>query len=148
MSKEHQFNKTRKGRVMAESIFGIHEQALKVRTQRGELLANNLANADTPNFKAKDLDFRAALKSASNDMGGSYQSDMKKTNSRHIDGDGFSSTSRFLMYRQSTQPSLDGNTVETHIEKAQFMENAMQQQATLEFLNGKIKGIRGALRGE
>jgi len=133
---------------MAESIFGIHEQALQVRSKRGELLANNLANADTPNFKAQDIDFRKALKEASAEMNSSYHTEMKKTNSGHIDGDGFTSTSRFLMYRQSTQPSLDGNTVETHIEKAQFMENAMQQEATLEFINGKISGIRGALRGE
>lgn len=133
---------------MAESIFGIHEQALHVRTQRAEILANNLANADTPNFKAQDIDFRKALQDASGEMAGGFQTEMKKTNPGHIDGDGFTSTSRYLMYRQSTQPSLDGNTVETHIEKAQFMENAMQQQATLEFINGKISGIRGALRGE
>lgn len=133
---------------MAESIFGIHEQALKVRTQRAELLANNLANADTPNFKAKDLDFRKALQDASGQLNSNDQMKMAKTNSGHIEGDAFSSTSRYLMYRQPTQPSLDGNTVEAHIEKAQFMENAMQQQATLEFINGKISGIRGALRGE
>ena len=135
---------------MAESIFGIHEQALQIRTKRAELLANNLANADTPNFKAKDIDFRKAMQDASGEMKSPYQSEMKKTNPGHIDGDsnGFSSTSQYLMYRQSTQPSLDGNTVETHIEKAQFMENAMQQEATLEFINGKISGIRGALRGE
>lgn len=133
---------------MAESIFGIHEQALQVRTKRAELLASNLANADTPSFKAKDLDFSAALKDASSGMKGSHSSEMKVTNSRHIGGGEMSSTSQYLMYRQSTQPSLDGNTVETHIEKAKFMENAMQQQATLEFINGKISGIRGALRGE
>ncbi|MDX1352587.1 MAG: flagellar basal body rod protein FlgB [Thiomicrorhabdus sp.] len=133
---------------MAESIFGIHEAALRVRTQRAELLANNLANADTPNFKAKDLDFRKAMQDASSQMKSPYETTMNKTNPGHIDGEGFTSTSQFLMYRQPTQPALDGNTVETHIEKAQFMENAMQQQATLEFINGKISGIRGALRGE
>ncbi len=73
---------------------------------------------------------------------------MSRTNSRHIQDESFSSTSEFLKYRLPTQPALDGNTVETHIEKAQFMENGIQQTATLEFLNGKIKGIRGALRGE
>ena len=133
---------------MAESIFGIHEAALRVRTQRAELLANNLANADTPNFKAKDLDFRSAIQEASSQMKSPYETEMAKTNSAHISGDGFTSTSQHLMYRQPTQPALDGNTVESHIEKAQFMENAMQQQATLEFINGKISGIRGALRGE
>lgn len=135
---------------MAESIFGIHESALKIREQRAEILANNLANADTPNFKARDLDFRSALQDASNGLHSSESASMTKTNSRHIDGDasGFASTSSYLMYRQPTQPSLDGNTVESHIEKAKFMENGMQQTATLEFLNGKITGLRGAIRGE
>lgn len=137
---------------MAESIFGIHESALKIREQRGEILANNLANADTPNFKARDLDFRAALQDANSGLSQSSQgsSSMAKTNSRHMDGDasGFASTSSYLMYRQPTQPSLDGNTVESHIEKAKFMENGMQQTATLEFLNGRITGLRGAIRGE
>ncbi len=132
---------------MAESIFGIHEAAFRVRNERAQLLANNLANADTPNFKAQDIDFRQALQDASSDFDRS-QPEMKKTNARHIDGDGFASTSKYLMYRQPTQPALDGNTVETHIEKAQFMENALQQQATLEFIDSKISGIRSALRGE
>ena len=132
---------------MAESIFGIHEAALRVRTQRGELLANNLANADTPNYKARDIDFRKALNDESDLLKMSVPN-LAKTNSRHIDGSGFASTSEFLKYRMPTQPALDGNTVETHIEKAQFMENAIQHQATLEFVNSKISGIRGALKGE
>lgn len=132
---------------MGESIFGIHEAALKVRTQRAQLLANNLANADTPNFKAKDVDFRKALSDASTEMEVG-QSAMKKTNARHLDGDAMPSNSKYVMYRQPTQPALDGNTVETHIEKAQFAENAIQHQTTLEFLNGRISSIRGALRGE
>lgn len=132
---------------MADSIFGVHEAAFRVRNERAQLLANNLANADTPNFKAQDIDFRKALQEASSEFDHST-SEMHKTNSRHIDGDSFSSTSKFLMYRQPTQPALDGNTVETHIEKAQFMENGLQQQATLEFIDSKISGIRSALRGE
>ncbi len=133
---------------MAESIFGIHETAFKVRSERAEVLANNLANADTPNFKARDIDFRAALKEAHGEFGSSERFEMTRTNSRHIAAESFSSTSVFLKYRQPTQPALDGNTVETHIEKAKFMENGLQQNATLMFLNSKIKGIRGALKGE
>ncbi len=135
---------------MSESIFGIHESALKIREQRAEILANNLANADTPNFKAQDLDFRAALQDASSGSSRSETASMTRTNAHHIDGDSdsFASTSSYLMYRQPTQPSLDGNTVESHIEKAKFMENGMQQTATLEFLNGRITGLRSALRGE
>jgi len=133
-----------------ESIFGIHEQALKVRVKRSELLANNLANADTPNFKARDLDWRKMLGQSQNElkMIPTGKPDLVRTHSRHIAASADFTTSDFLKYRMPTQPALDGNTVETHIEKAQFMENAMQQQATLGFIDGKIKGIRGALRGE
>ncbi|MDG6773378.1 flagellar basal body rod protein FlgB [Thiomicrorhabdus sp. ZW0627] len=132
---------------MAESIFGIHERALQIRTARGEILANNLANEDTPNFKARDIDFRQAITQAQESLSQS-KPDLVKTNSRHISGFADATTESFLKYRVPTQPSLDGNTVETHVEKAKFMENAMQHQATLEFINAKITGIRGALRGE
>ncbi len=130
---------------MAESIFGIHEAAFRVRSARAEVLANNLANADTPNFKARDIDFRKAISEAHRD---SERFEMARTHNKHISSENFSSTEAFLKYRLPTQPALDGNTVETHIEKAQFMENSIQQTATLEFLNSKIKGIRGALKGE
>lgn len=133
-----------------DSIFGIHEQALSVRKERQNIIANNLANADTPNFKARDVDWRKEMQAAQDTFGQSVNKpDMKTTHSRHIAGFAEStSTQDYLKYRQPTQPSLDGNTVEAHIEKAQFMENAMQYQATLEFMNGRINGIRGALKGE
>ncbi|NPA71888.1 MAG: flagellar basal body rod protein FlgB [Gammaproteobacteria bacterium] len=132
---------------MSNSFFGIHESALQIREQRAEVLATNLANADTPNFKARDIDFRAALNDASEDL--KPTTAMSKTHAHHLEGStGFGSTDAYLKYRQPTQPSLDGNTVETHIEKAQFMENGLQQTATLEFINGKIMGLRGAIRGE
>lgn len=132
-----------------ESIFGVHERALLVRNERQQILANNLANADTPNFKARDLDWRKQMTAAQSELdGGPYKPDMNRTNGRHIEGFADISTDDFLKFRMPTQPSLDGNTVETHIEKAQFMENSMQYEATLRFLNGKITGIRGALKGE
>lgn len=132
-----------------DSVFGMHEQALAVRKERNGILANNLANANTPNFKARDLDWRAQMGSAHEQLQLSeFNTGLTKTNSKHIEGFTDFDTSDFLKYRQPTQPALDGNTVETHIEKAKFMENAMQYQATLEFMNGKISGIRGALRGE
>ncbi len=132
-----------------ESIFGIHEQALAVRKERQALLANNLANADTPNFKARDLDWRKQMNAAKEELDSSkFNFDMDRTSSRHIEGFAIASTGDYLKYRQPTQPALDGNTVETHIEKSKFMENAMQYQATLEMVNAKITGIRGALRGE
>jgi len=133
-----------------DSIFGIHEQALSIRKERQNIIANNLANADTPNFKARDLDWRKEMQAAQDTLSQSInRPDLKTRHSRHIAGFAESaSTQDYLKYRQPTQPALDGNTVETHIEKAQFMENAMQYQATLEFMNGRISGIRGALKGE
>ena len=131
------------------SVFGIHEHALSVRKDRQAILANNLANADTPNFKARDLDWRKEMASAQEELDmGMFKPDLQRTNSRHIDGFAEASTDSFLKYRMPTQPALDGNTVETHIEKAQFQENAIQYQATLEMINARISGIRGALRGE
>lgn len=134
---------------LTNPIFGIHEQAIAVRKERQNILANNLANADTPNFKARDIDWRAQMNAAKESLDQThFKPDLVKTNGRHIEGFADLSTDDYLKYRQPTQPALDGNTVETHIEKAQFMENSMQYQATLEFLNGKITSIRGALRGE
>ncbi|WP_319381905.1 flagellar basal body rod protein FlgB [Thiomicrorhabdus sp.] len=133
---------------MADSIFGIHEQALLIRNQRAQVLANNIANADTPNYKARDIDFRAALSEATSSGASENDLPLAKTDAGHLQSDGGLTTSQFLKYRQPLQPSLDGNTVEGHVEKAKFMENAIQQQATLEFLNGKITGIRNALKGE
>ena len=131
-----------------ESVFGIHEHALEVRRERQNILANNLANADTPNFKARDLDWRKEMAAAQDDLDlGMFKPDLQRTNVRHIDGFAEASTDNFLKYRMPTQPALDGNTVETNIEKAQFQENAIQYQVTLEAINGKIRGIRGALRG-
>ena len=129
------------------SIFGIHEQALQVRSRRAQLLAANLANADTPNYKAKDLDWRAAMREGLN-PDRRFQIEMARTDARHLAVPANrDDLSNWLRYRQPTQPSLDGNTVETHIEKAQFMENAIQYQTTLEFINGRIKGLRKALKG-
>lgn len=133
---------------MSNSIFGIHESALLIRRDRAELLANNLANADTPNYKAGDIDFRKAISDASYHQSSQSNSAMNRTNARHIEGFAEPSTSEFLKYRMPTQPSLDGNTVEAHIEKAKFAENAMQYQATLEFIDSRIKSISGALKGE
>ncbi|SIN78255.1 flagellar basal-body rod protein FlgB [Sulfurivirga caldicuralii] len=133
---------------MAHSLFGIHEQALQVRSERAKLLAQNLANADTPNYKARDIDWRGALTQAQQGLKSEPPVHLARTNSRHIDAQGEPMDGdSFVKYRMPTQPSLDGNTVEPHIEKAQFMENAIQYQTTLEFINGRIKGIRNALRG-
>ncbi|MES2337040.1 MAG: flagellar basal body rod protein FlgB [Pseudomonadota bacterium] len=115
---------------MAENdLFGVHGAALAVRSQRMGLLASNIANASTPGFKARDIDFSAALKSAE---GGSIDA-------------GIAANTK---YRLPTQMSMDGNTVELATEQTAFAENAVAYQTTLSFLNGRIGTITRALKGE
>jgi len=122
-------------------VFGVHAQALQLRARRGELIASNLANADSPNYKARDLDFRHALDNAQSATA------MQATHASHIShasASGHTST----LYRVPNQSSLDGNTVDTQLEKAKFSENAVRYQTTLRFLNGKISGLMKAIKGE
>lgn len=126
-----------------ENVFGIHERALKLRSQRAELLASNMANADTPGFKARDIDFKQALKG---EMVPPVR--IQRTHTNHISAatSGISPTQ--LLYRVPSQPSLDGNTVDPDIEKSAFAANALEYQASLRFLSGKINGLRRAIKGE
>lgn len=127
-----------------EKAFGLHEAALNLKAQRAEVLANNLANADTPNFKARDFDFHKALQMATSNQ----QMGLKRTHASHMDSQ-FSSEIPGLSYRIPLQPDTgDGNSVEAQIEQTKFAENAMQYQASLTFMTGRIKGILSAIRGE
>jgi len=122
--------------------FGIHEQALQLRAMRNEVLTSNIANADTPNYKARDIDFGATLRQAEG-----AQLRLRTTSELHSQP---STTDRFggeLKYRVPTQPTLDGNTVETDVEQAAFAENAVKYRASLAFLNGTISSLRYALKG-
>lgn len=122
--------------------FGLHEQALKIRANRNQVLSSNIANADTPNYKARDLSFADALKSA--DTGNIR---LNKTSELHKEALGTTSTGAELMYRVPMQPTLDGNTVETDIEQAAFAENALQYRASLAFLDGQIRSLKFAIKG-
>lgn len=131
-----------------DAALGIHADALKVRSQRAELLAANLANADTPNFKAQDIDFRQALNNA---MDNGASTKMKTTHQNHIPftgGAGSSGQLAPVQYRMAMQDSLDGNTVDEQVEQSQFMQNAVQYQASLEFLGGKFSSLTKALKGQ
>jgi len=132
--------------ISFDNALGIHEQALNVRVKRAEVLANNLANADTPGFKARDLDFKAALNKQMGSAQNGIEMAMSKTNSNHISTRGESGDA--LLYKNPTQPSIDGNTVDTQQEMAAYMKNAMDYQASFQFLNGKFKALTGAIRGE
>lgn len=128
-----------------DSALGIHAQALQVRAQRAEMLAENLANADTPGFKARDIDFRQALKMAASQQS---QNAMAVTNPNHIASNSSQSFSPAIQYRTTMQASLDGNTVDEQIEQAQFMQNSIHYQASLDFLGGKFTGMLKAIKGE
>jgi flagellar basal-body rod protein FlgB len=120
---------------------GIHAEAVAVRGRRAEVLATNLANADTPGYQARDLDFRAILARQTEGAG------LSRTHARHLGvTDGIAGAT--LGYRQPQQASLDQNTVDVQAERAAYLDNAMRYQASLTFLNGKITGIVSALRGE
>ena len=115
--------------------------ALNIRNKRNDINASNIANAATPNFKARDIDFDTELKRI-NKIG-----NVETTNNSH-----FSSIQKRIgkdsVYRLPIHPSLDGNTVEMAVEQMQFSENVMRYQTTLSFLNNKIAGLRSAIKGE
>jgi flagellar basal-body rod protein FlgB len=125
---------------LIDKAFGMSPQALSILSKRSELISANLANADTPGYKAKDIDFRDALAAAKGDKSG-----LMATNKMHMGADAIDGSVR---YRIPAQPSLDGNTVETDLEHSAFMENSIRYQASLNFLDGRIKSITLALRGE
>lgn len=115
---------------MSETLFGIHGAALELRSRRLGLLASNIAHAATPGYKARDIDFRAAL-------------DARRR------GDGTDAAlAGATRYRQPLMPSLDGNTVELATEQAAFAENAVGYSATLSFLRGRVETLTRAIRGE
>lgn len=123
------------------NVFGIHAQAMALRARRAEILATNLANADTPGYQARDLDFAAVL------AGEGEQGAMLVTHGRHLGG-ADPDFSYALRYREPLQASLDQNSVDVQAERAAFTDNAMRYQASLTFLNGRIRGLLSALRGE
>ena len=116
--------------MAGDSLFGVHGNALEVRAQRMGVLASNIANASTPGFKARDVDWKSALASAS--AGGNVDA-------------GITAQTK---YRVPSQPSMDGNTVELASEQTAFAENAVQYQTTLSFLNGRISQVTRALKGD
>jgi flagellar basal-body rod protein FlgB len=128
------------------SMFGIHEHALSVRTKRAEILASNIANADTPGYKAQDLDFKTALRNAQESM--SSGANIERTNQKHF-GLSDLDPQAAIRFRQNYQPDTgDGNTVDINIERMAYMQNSLEFQTSVEFLNGKINGLRKVIAGE
>ncbi|GGY66323.1 flagellar basal body rod protein FlgB [Marinobacter zhanjiangensis] len=131
--------------ISFDNALGIHEQALVARSQRAEVLANNLANADTPGFKARDVDFQAMLDKATE---ASQGMSMERTHQSHMDVSAGAGSSNELLYRLPHQPSIDGNTVDAQQEQTRFMRNAMDFQASFQFLNSKFSGLSKAITGQ
>ena len=129
---------------MFENIFGIHERALLLHGQRIGVLATNLANADTPNYKARDIDFSAVLAGTDD----STRLSMLTTQTAHIALGDADSAAGELKYRNPYQASLDGNTVEMPVEQAAFSENNVRYQASLTFINSKIAELQFVIAGQ
>lgn len=119
-----------------------NEQALKLRALRNQVLSSNIANADTPNYKARDIDFAGAM-AAARDEG----MRLRTSSDLHVSGFSTRDVAADLKYRVPMQPSLDGNTVESDVEQAAFAENAFMYRATLQFLDGQVRSIKYAIKG-
>lgn len=132
----------------SDPLFGAHAQALGLWQRRAEVISSNLANADTPGFLARDLDFRKAMSAATGAMDGDRLA-MAATEAGHIGGNPAVAMADAdkLAYRVETQPTMDGNTVDTQVEQAQFAGNAIHYQASLSFITGQIHAMRLAITG-
>ena len=124
---------------MLDNIFGIHETAVNARQRRMGLLGENIANADTPNYKAKDLDFKQLF-------GKEQTMSARRTHSLHMDHG--PSSRNGLVFRVPNNPAADGNTVELNFQQAEFGKESSRYSATLQFLENRISGVKRALRGE
>ncbi|WP_111976565.1 flagellar basal body rod protein FlgB [Algibacillus agarilyticus] len=128
--------------ISLDKAFGIHPESMALRIKRSEVLSSNIANADTPGYKAKDFDFQAALSGAKKQ----YSTSMARTNDRHIGAS--SSIDNSLQFRTPLQADTgDGNTVELQQERMEFLKNQLGYNASVQFLTGRIKGIKNALKG-
>jgi flagellar basal-body rod protein FlgB len=127
-----------------DNALGFHATALGLRAQRQQILAGNIANADTPHYKARDLDFGSALASAMSGRG-PQALPMATTTAGHLSAQGAVGP-HALMYRQASQNAVDGNTVDMDIERAQFAENAVHYEASINFLSGQLRSMLDAIQ--
>lgn len=126
--------------------FRFNETALSLRAQRQQLLASNIANADTPNFKARDFDFANALQGA---LSGQHSpNELNKTSARHLNGTAELGPGGVpLLYRNPAQASIDGNTVDMDVERNQFADNALRYEAVVTMITSQIRSMQTAISG-
>lgn len=125
--------------------FDFLQNALNLRAHRQQVLASNIANADTPNYKARDIDFAKELQRAQGAQVGSLN--LNATSAGHMQASGGTLNAQAL-YRVPVQPSIDGNTVDMDVERAQFADNAIHYQFVLDRISSKFKTMQSAIRGE
>jgi flagellar basal-body rod protein FlgB len=123
-------------------------QALQLQAERGRVLASNIANADTPNYKARDFDFQQALAAATRSTSATAPVAQARTNPAHLAGAAGAASAPPLLYRAPLQSAVDGNTVDLDVERANFAENSVRYEASLRFLNGQIKQMMSAITGQ
>lgn len=126
---------------LADKLFGIHDDAMRLHARRLELIASNIANADTPGYKAQALNFEAALNELSNavqspQVNNTLPGPEQVIGQNHVD------------FRTAIQPSLDGNSVDVSMEQADFADASLRYQASMQLLEGRIKSLLSALRME
>jgi len=130
-----------------DDMLNFHQQALRIRDQRQQVLASNIANADTPHYKARDMDFKAALQGALKGGGTPGATPLATTAPGHLAGNSGQTAAAGLLYRTPAQGSVDGNTVDVDAERAAFAENAIQYEFNLTRINQQIKGLLSAIQG-
>ncbi|MGE8691221.1 MAG: flagellar basal body rod protein FlgB [Achromobacter sp.] len=126
--------------------FRFFQQSLGLRAQRQEVLSSNIANADTPNYKARDFDFKTAMANAMEGTMRLPDTSLSLTSARHIPAKAVSQGPTELLYRLPYQPSMDGNTVDMDIERVQFADNTLHYQSTMQLLSGRIRTMMAAIQ--
>jgi flagellar basal-body rod protein FlgB len=137
-----------------DAALSFHQNALRVRSQRQEVIAANIANADTPNFKARDIDFKSAMQNAlsqSTSANSSAANGLSKTSDLHLNSNGTASATGSAtepLFRPIIQGSVDGNSVDMDVERNQFVDNGLRYEASLNMINGQIKKMLTAIQGQ
>ncbi|QOL27061.1 flagellar basal body rod protein FlgB [Thalassotalea sp. LPB0316] len=128
--------------ISFDKAFGIHPQGMLVRSKRAEVIASNIANADTPGYKAQGMDFKAAMTQAAKNQ----QMSMTRTNEKHFNTN--MALNDGVEYRVPNQPDTgDGNTVDIQMERNLYLQNSLEYQASVQFMNSKVKGLKKAITG-
>lgn len=135
-----------------DAALSFHQNALRVRSQRQEIIAANIANADTPNYKARDIDFKSAMQNAlgQNAQAGSTANGLSKTSDLHLNATPSNNSAgpNEPLFRPIIQGSVDGNSVDMDVERNQFVDNGLRYEASLNMINGQIKKMLTAIQGQ